>query len=125
MLLAEDHPLIRDAIAKIVTAEHDVIGIAERGDQLEQIAYDLQPNVLLLDISLPGLSGILALPRLRAILPETCIVMLTIHSDPLYREEAFRRGADGYVLKHSAPVELLPAVRNGFYSLLRSRRLQA
>ena len=89
------------------------------------MARAVKPDVLLLDVSLPGLSGIRALPALRAALPETCIVILTTHSDPAYQEEAFRRGANGYVLKRCAYTDLLPAVRDGLSSLMHSRERQA
>jgi DNA-binding NarL/FixJ family response regulator len=90
-----------------------VVGFAERGDQLLELATSLRPHVITLDVSMPGLSGLNALPRLRAALPTAVIVVLTTNSSPLYREEAYHRGADAYVLKGSVLEALLPVIQAG------------
>jgi DNA-binding NarL/FixJ family response regulator len=112
-LIADDHPEWRTIIARILDSAYEVIGFAERGDQLLELATGLRPQVITLDVSMPGLSGLNALPRLRAALPTAVIVVLTANSSPLYREEAYHRGADAYVLKGSALEELLPAIQAG------------
>lgn len=122
VLLAEDHPLVREAIVQLLAEACDVVGVVKRGDEIAAAAGQLAPDVILLDIALPGVSGLQVLPGLRASLPATGIVMLTSHADPLYRKEAFRRGADGYVVKGQAVTELLPAIREVLARAPRQQR---
>lgn len=112
-LIADDHPEWRAIIARILEPAYEVIGFAERGDQVLELATGLHPQVITLDVSMPGLSGLNALPPLRAALPDTVIVMVATNSSKLYREEAYARGADAYVLKGDAFEQLLPAIGAG------------
>lgn len=111
VLLAEDHALLRDELVTLLGRECDVVEVVTRGDELVARAVEVRPEIALVDISLPGRSGLQALPALRAALPDLYIVMLTAHDDPLYREEARRRGADEYVVKWRAAEDLPPAIR--------------
>lgn len=112
VLLAEDHPQIRTMVQNLLRAEFEVIAIVERGDEIVSTAEQVGPDVFVLDVSLPGQSGLQVLPRLRADWPQAAIVVLITHNDPLYREEAFRRGADTYLLKREAGTELVSTIQN-------------
>ncbi|MBV8708877.1 MAG: response regulator transcription factor [Acidobacteriaceae bacterium] len=120
-LIADDHPEWRAIITRILSPIYEVIGFAERGDQILELAIKLRPHVITLDVSMPVLSGLNALPHLRAALPTAVIVVLTTNSSELYREEAYHRGADAYVLKHDALEELLPAIQAGLTPSGRQR----
>ncbi len=125
VMLAEDHPLIREVIQRLLALEYDVVETVERGDELLPAALRARPEVVVLDISLPGLSGLQALPSLRAQLPETCLIVLTVHNSPFYRQEAFQRGADGYVVKGRAFTDLLPALAGALADKGRCAKRQA
>jgi len=124
-LIADDHPKWRASIARILSPACDIVGFAERGDQLLELATGLRPEVITLDVSMPGLSGLNALPHLRAAMPSTVIVVLTTNSSEFYREEAHARGADAYVLKGDALDELLPAIEAGRRPVDRRQALSA
>ena len=100
------------AISALLNRYCIVVGTTERGDTVVPMAAKLRPDVVLLDISLPGQSGLQLLPELRRLYPSLGIVMLTNQDQPIFREEAARRGADGYVLKDRAADDLWPAVQN-------------
>jgi len=110
VLVVEDNAEWRDAITRILEIDFEVIGYVEHGDEIVTIARNLRPDLVTLDVSIPGLSGLMALPELRAELPSAGIVILTTISSKPYVEEAFRRGADGYVLKNRALRDLIPAL---------------
>lgn len=111
VLLVEDCAPMRDAVSRILSVECDLLESVNDGRNVVAAAMKHRPDVIVLDISLPGMSGMDLLPLLRASLPGTAIVMLTNHASEDYIQEAFRRGADGYVLKNEAHQELLPAVK--------------
>lgn len=113
VLLVEDSAPMREAVSRILTEECEVVVYVDNGSHALAAALEHRPQVIVLDISLPGMSGMAVLPLLRASLPGTTIVMLTNHADEEYVEEAFRRGADAYILKSEAHESLLPAVRRG------------
>jgi two-component system, NarL family, nitrate/nitrite response regulator NarL len=106
VLVAEDHPDVREALLSILAKSVEVAGVAERGDQVVAMAVALQPDLVLLDVSLPVQSGLQILPALRMALPEALIVVLTTHTLPIYREEALARGADVFLNKGRAVTEL-------------------
>ena len=112
-LLVEDCAPMREAVSRILQDTCDVVGYADDGNHALAIALEHRPHVIILDISLPGVSGMALLPLLRASLPETVIVILTNHNSEDYRTEAIRRGADAYVLKTEAHENLLSAVTRG------------
>ncbi len=116
---------MRDAICSILAAECELLGWVDDGNKVLEVVVPARPGVILLDISLPGVSGIALLPELRSSLPETAIVILTNHNSEEYLEEAFNRGADHYVLKSEAHSALLPAVQQAATSRLLSNPVTA
>jgi len=110
VLLADDHTLILEGVKKLLEAEFDVVGAVEDGRALIEAAQELNPDVILLDISMPLLNGVEAARRLRKTLPGAKLIFLTMHADAAYVFEAFRVGASGYVLKRSASSELIAAI---------------
>lgn len=125
ILIVEDHPQVLEAIVRIVAGTYEVAGKISRGDEVVEAALLLQPEVILLDITLPGRSGIQLLPELRMLLPNLCIIMLTNHIHPAYRSTALELGADAYVDKAKAVQSLLPVIADTFAQRALSRRLGA
>lgn len=118
ILLADDHTLVVEGFRKLLEPEFELVGTVEDGRALLEAAPKLQPDVILLDISMPLLNGIDAARRLKKMMPDVKLIFVTMHADPAYVTEAFRVGATGYVLKRSAAADLLQAVRtvlNGHY----------
>jgi DNA-binding NarL/FixJ family response regulator len=112
ILLAEDYPPMCDAVRKLLEPAYEVIGCVGDGRTLLKTAIDLKPDLVLLDVGLPSLNGLEAARQLRKLLPQVKLVFLTMNTDPDIANEALRMGASGYVLKHSIPDELLPAIEN-------------
>jgi len=117
VLLADDHPLILDALRSLLDPVCDVVGAERDGRALMKVASQLKPDVIVLDISLPLLNGIDAARQIKKELPNTKVLFLTMHSNPKYLTEALNAGASGYVLKTSAAEELPGAIEDA----LRSR----
>ena len=116
ILLADDHLLVMEGLRKLLEAEHDLVGTVEDGVALVDMAKELEPDIILLDISMPMLNGIEAARKIKKLLPECKLIFVTMHGDSTYVIEAFRAGASGYLLKRSAASELsqaIRAVRNG------------
>lgn len=113
MLIADDHTVLRSGLRMLLDAQNDieVIGEAGTGSQVLSMAEALQPDLILLDLSMPGLGGLEALPLLRKVAPQSHILILTMHDDDSYLRQALRDGASGYVLKRAADTELLAAIR--------------
>ncbi|HXW08755.1 MAG TPA: response regulator transcription factor [Vicinamibacterales bacterium] len=113
ILLADDHVTVRHGLRLIIDGQTDMKVVAEAGDGAAavQAVLDLAPDVVVLDISMPGMNGLVATRTLRQLRPALAIVTLTRHSDDAYLEELLRAGASGYVLKQSEPTELLHAIR--------------
>jgi DNA-binding NarL/FixJ family response regulator len=110
VLLADDHTLVLDGLRKILEPECEVVGAVEDGRSLLAAAKQLQPDIILLDISMPLLNGVEAARRLRAAAPDAKVIFVTMHADATYVAGAFRAGASGYVLKRCASLELLKAI---------------
>jgi DNA-binding NarL/FixJ family response regulator len=110
ILLADDHRIVAEGLKGLLEAEFDLVAIVEDGLALVQAARELRPDVIVADISMPHLNGIEALALLKLDDPKVRVVFLTMHRDVAYARRAFTAGAVGYVLKHSAPAELLTAV---------------
>lgn len=110
VLLVEDHPFIQEAVAKIVGARHELVGIVSRGNAVLAAVQTLQPDAVILDIGLPDMSGMQVVPGLRIEFPGVAIVVLTTKVEPIYREEALARGANEFVSKQRATADLLPAI---------------
>jgi len=111
LLLADDHKLVLDGIRRLLENEPYRIDTVEDGQAVLRAAEQLQPDIIVLDISMPSLNGIDAARRLRKIVPRARILFLTMHADQEYLREAVRAGASGYLLKRSAASELVTALR--------------
>ncbi len=113
ILIAEDHETVREGIKLLVNAQPDmeVIGEAGDGEAAVKEAERLKPDLVLMDISMPVLNGLRATKRMRSVCPGVKILTLTRHTDDGYLQQLIGAGADGYVLKQSAPTELINAIR--------------
>lgn len=113
ILLADDHPLIRQGLRTLLEAESgfSVVGEAEDGLQAVRLAESLQPSILIVDLMMPNLNGLEVLKQVRHRSPNTHLIVLSMQSAEPYVVETFRSGAIGYVLKDSAPGELITAIR--------------
>ncbi|MGI9021298.1 MAG: response regulator [Solirubrobacterales bacterium] len=113
IVLAEDHAVVRSALRMLLDAEADLRVVAEAGDVDSTVRYvrGHRPNVLILDLNMPGGPSLRAVPELLEVAPETRIVILTMQSDPVFAREAMQAGVNGYILKDAADSELVKAVR--------------
>jgi len=113
VLLAENHETVREGLKMIIDREPDMEIVGEAADGREAIdrALHLEPNVIVMDISMPGLNGLKATRKLKAMRPEIQIVALTRHREGGYLQELLQAGAAGYVLKQSSSEELIRAIR--------------
>jgi DNA-binding NarL/FixJ family response regulator len=113
VLLADDHGTVREGLRLLVDGQADMKVVAEAGDgriAVEQ-AEKVKPDVVVLDLTMPGMSGLSAARAIKERMPSTAIVALTRHDDHAYVRELLDAGASAYVLKHSASAELLQAIR--------------
>lgn len=113
VLIADDHKIIRDGLKGVINAEPDMEVVGEAGDGQEawQKAKELQPHIVIMDISMPKLSGIKATENLKRECPQIKVIALTAREDKSYIGQALRAGASGYVLKLAAAEELINAIR--------------
>jgi RNA polymerase sigma factor (sigma-70 family) len=130
VLVADDHAVVREGIRHVLSeaAGFNVVAEATEGSEVVRLAAEHRPDVIVLDITMPGDSGLEILPRLRETLPEVRVLILSMHDHPQYVMEAVRAGADGYVLKDARPGELREAIRSirrgePFFSPLVARQL--
>src|ERR1700752_2850166 len=114
LVLADDHVLLLDAIKSLLKARFDVVGTFTDGHALVDGAPELKPDVIVLDIGMPKLSGFSAGERLKQMMPNVKLVFLTMNLDADVAAEAFRLGASAYVVKSSATIELIEAIRLAF-----------
>jgi DNA-binding NarL/FixJ family response regulator len=110
VFLADDHTLLLEAFKNLLEPEHDVVGTATDGRQMLTKVRKLKPDVVILDISMPNLNGFDAGEKLKKISPDIKLIFLTVNEDPDMVTEAFRIGANGYLLKSSAAPELFQAI---------------
>jgi len=111
ILVADDHAIVKEGVVSLLKAEgFDVVGAVSNGDELVDAAKRLRPDVIVTDISMPGLNGLEALARLKAQHSDSKVILLTMHHDALLATRAMRAGASGFLLKHSAGEELLTAI---------------
>ena len=110
LLIAEDHALVAAGLRVMLEPVHEVVEIVANGMDVMAAVARVQPDLVLLDISLPGRSGMEVGRELAALTPKVPFVMLTMHADPIYADEAIASGASGYVLKMAAPEELRFAI---------------
>jgi DNA-binding NarL/FixJ family response regulator len=113
VVLADDHVAVRQGLRLLIEGQPDMQVVAEASDGVGAVehARALKPEVVVMDISMPGMNGLVATRTLRAQLPGTAVIILTRHGDDAYLQELLRAGAAGYVLKQSPAAELLQAVR--------------
>ncbi len=112
ILLADDHRIVAEGLRGLLEPEFDLVGIVEDGRALLAAAEELRPDVIVADISMPLLNGIDAVRQIKRKDENIMVVFLTMHPDVTYAASAFDAGAAGYVLKHSAPSELITAIRS-------------
>lgn len=111
VILADDHILMLDALRNLLEPEFEVVGTFADGRALVEAAPQLKPDVIVLDIAMPLMNGLSAGQRLKRLIPAAKLIYLTMNQDQDMAAEAFRLGANGYLLKHSAASELVDAIR--------------
>jgi DNA-binding NarL/FixJ family response regulator len=111
VLIADDHALFAEGLAKLLEPDFEVAAIVHDGDELIEAMKQHSPDLALLDVSMPKLTGVEAARKLLEIKPACKLICVTMHSNPEFVREAFRAGASGYVLKRSAGAELREAIR--------------
>jgi DNA-binding NarL/FixJ family response regulator len=111
LVIADDHVLLLDGLKRLLENDFDLVGTATDGYEAVAVAESLRPDVILIDIGLPLLNGLEAARQVRRALPDTKILFVTMQTERIYVEEAFRAGAMGYVLKQAAGSELLLAIQ--------------
>lgn len=117
VLLADDHALFREGLAGIIRAQPDMEVVGEANDGLEAFvkAQELKPDLILMDVQMPGMDGIEAVKQIKQVLPETIIVMLTVRGDDDMLFEALKNGAQGYLLKEIRSQALLEMLRGALH----------
>ena len=113
ILLADDHAVVRHGFKMILSAQSDmeIVGEAGNGREAVDLAAELRPDVVVMDVAMPELNGIEATRRLTAANPHARVLALSMHKDSVYVREILRAGARGYLLKDSGPADLVAAVR--------------
>jgi DNA-binding NarL/FixJ family response regulator len=111
VLLADDHDIVAEGLRRILETNYEVVGVVSKGRSLLTAAQQLQPDIIVVDVSMPLLKGIEAARRIHKTSEKIKIVFLSMHPDAAYVTEAFRAGGSAYILKSSASAEILTAVR--------------
>ena len=111
VLIADDHTLVAQGLASIIADKYDVISTVESGAELLNVAATSPPDLALIDISMPDMTGLEAAEKLLALVPRCKVIFVSMHSKPDFVREAFAAGAMGYVLKRAAASELLDAMQ--------------
>jgi two-component system response regulator NreC len=113
VLVCDDHAVVRAGLRLILEKEKEfqLVGEAETADQTIDLTARFQPDIVLMDISMPGANGLQVIPRLQTVAPEVKVLILTVHDDEAYFFQALQAGAAGYVLKGASVSELLAALR--------------
>lgn len=116
VLLAEDHTIVRKGLLSLLQDETDidVVGEAADGHEAVRLARQLQPDVVIMDITMPLLNGLEATRHIKRDRADTCIVVLTVHSTEEYIYQILKAGASGYIIKQAAPSELVMAIRSAY-----------
>jgi DNA-binding NarL/FixJ family response regulator len=113
IMVVDDHTIVRQGLKLLIDSQPDMQVVSEAGDG--QAALDIaatsKPDVVIMDISMPGMNGLMATRALKQRLPHVLVVALTRHEDEAYLEELLRAGASAYVLKQSAPADFIQAIR--------------
>jgi len=113
VLIVDDHTILREGLRKLLSEEADieVVGEAQDGHEAVKKAEALKPDVVLLDIAMPGMNGITAAKKLKTVAAGSKVLILTVHQEEEYVYETLRAGASGYVLKDAAAPDLIGAIR--------------
>jgi DNA-binding NarL/FixJ family response regulator len=132
VLIADDHAVVREGIRHVLSSDvgFEVIAEAANGAEAVALAISMQPDVVILDLTMPELSGLEAASRIRDTVPGACILVLSIHDHEEYVLQSVRAGAQGYLRKDSSPAELRKAIRElyeggSFFSPPVARTLSA
>jgi DNA-binding NarL/FixJ family response regulator len=114
ILLADDHELVRKGFKHIINQEWDmkVVAEASNGREAVDLAENIKPDLIIMDVTMPELNGIEATRRLQKLAPQTSILALSMHKDAVYVREMIKAGAKGYLLKDCAEADLLKAIRS-------------
>jgi DNA-binding NarL/FixJ family response regulator len=114
LLVADDEQMVREGLRMVLALERDmaVVGEAANGQAALDLAAAICPDVVIMDLEMPGMDGITATAALRSVAAHSAVVMLSIHNDVLSRERAFAAGAAAYVDKDARPERLLEAIRS-------------
>lgn len=112
VLVADDHRMVAEGLRSLLEPEFELVGIVEDGRAMLEAVEKLKPDVVVVDVSMPLLNGIDAVRQLKKKQKDIAVVFLTMHLDVAYAASAFEVGASGYVLKHSAPSELVTAIHS-------------
>jgi DNA-binding NarL/FixJ family response regulator len=112
VLLADDHRIVLEGLRNLLEDKFEVVGMVGDGRALVHEAKELDPDVIVVDISMPLLNGIEAVQQIQKAGSRAKIIFLTMHPDITYATRAYEAGASGYILKHSAPSELITAIRD-------------
>ncbi|HYA17314.1 MAG TPA: response regulator transcription factor [Bryobacteraceae bacterium] len=110
ILLADDHPLTLEGVRRVLESDYEIVGAVTDGRALLEAAESLKPDLIVLDIAMPLLNGIDAGRQIRAILPHTKLLFVTMYESPAFLEAVIEAGGNGYVLKSAVGEELLEAV---------------
>lgn len=111
ILLADDHPMMLEGLERLLCPDFEVVGAVTDGHALLEAAEVQRPELIIVDISMPGIDGIEATRRLRSRVPAARVLILSFHTEPSWVQAAFDAGAHGYLAKASAPAEVETAVR--------------
>ncbi len=111
LLLADDHPLFLEGVRRLLENKYDVVGTVADGKSLVLAAQELRPDIIVVDISMPEMNGLAAARVIGKTVPSARFIVLSVHSDQAYVNEAFRVGAKGFVSKRAAAAELLTAIK--------------
>jgi DNA-binding NarL/FixJ family response regulator len=111
VLLADDHVVVSEGLKQLLADDFELVGAVQDGRSLVAAAKKLRPDVIVADITMPHLNGIDAMAQLRKDNADIKVVFLTMHHDPAYARRALEAGASGFVVKHSAPAELIMAIQ--------------
>ena len=113
IFLADDHMVVREGLKTLINAQPDMLVIGEAGDgeSAWQQARECQPDIVIMDITMPGLNGVVATTRLKRACPQIKVLALSVHDDTSYLRQLLTAGASGYVLKHAAADDLIQAIR--------------
>jgi two-component system response regulator NreC len=113
VLIADDHAIVRTGLRALVQSEQTLhlVGEATGGYEAIELVAESQPDIVVLDLSMPDLDGIAVTRQLKALYPDMAVLVLTLHEDEALLREAIRSGADGYILKRAAEAELISAIQ--------------